>query len=289
MSAASSATAEEAPIPVGGAPCASPVQGSSPMPTRCESTLPAPAAEAGLEGDALEHLMRVGGPSAPLPMAELRVRERDLVICDGAGVALYSLRITPTALGWEQRTVSFPPEPELWALREHPQWAKRARRICATSSEARSCRVGVGVVAAEARAAETLAELYDGEESIYRLSQAGAAVQMASDKVARKSGRLMLADIERARYPSHVPLYRLQGALAEELAFGHSVGALCSRSEGFSASTDESSVTNLLCRRLGLLGTRDMHKRVRFARVAPHEVAELLCEALDLAPEAVGL
>jgi hypothetical protein len=112
---------------------------------------------------------------------------------------------------------------------------------------------------------------------------------MAAGKVPRKSGRLMLADVERARYPSHVPLYRLQGALAEELAFGHSLPALCSRSERFTSSCSESKVTNLLCRRLGLLGTRDARKCLRFARVAPAEVAERLCEALDLAPEEFGL
>jgi hypothetical protein len=86
-----------------------------------------------------------------------------------------------------------------------------------------------------------------------------------------------------------VPLHRLRGALAEELALGHSVGAICSRSSGFSDSIDESKVTSLLSRRLGLLGTRDTHKRLRYARVASSETAVLLCEAFDLAPAQVGL
>lgn len=259
------------------------------MATRCETTVSVPAGEGGLESDAFERLMRVAGPSAPLPLAELRVRERDLIVLDGAGLALYTLQITATAIGWEQSVISFPPEPVARALREDPHWARRARRVCRTSPQARACRVAVGVVAAEARGAQELGELYDGEESVYRLSLAGASIQMAAGKVPRKTARLMLADVERARYPSHVPLYRLQGALAEELAFGHSIPALCSRSEGFSASSCENKVTNLLCRRLGLLGHRDTHKCLRFARVASAEVAERLCEALDIAPEEFGL
>jgi hypothetical protein len=244
---------------------------------------------ADLEGMPLERLIRTGGPEAPLPVAWLRVRDRDLVICDGAGIALYTLRLTATTAGWEQRTISYPPAAELRALREHPNWARRARRLCLTSAHSRACRVPVGVVAAEARAASELGELYDGEEAVLRLSEAAAAILQSSGKVAAKAGRLLMADIERARRPSHVPLYRLQGALAEELALGHSVGAICSRSPGFSDSPDESKVTSLLCRRLGLLGTRDARKRLRYARVACAETAVLLCEALDLAPEQVGL
>ena len=168
--------------------------------------------------------MRVGGPEAPLPIACLRVRDRDLVICDGAGIALYALHMTASTAGWEQRTISYPPEAELRALREHPNWTRRARRLCLTSAQARACRVPVGVVAAEARAAQELGDLYDGEEAILRLSEAAAAILQSSGKQAAKAGRLLMADIERARRPSHVPLYRLQGALAEELALGHSAG-----------------------------------------------------------------
>jgi hypothetical protein len=237
----------------------------------------------------LEHLRRVGGPEAPLPAAWLRVRDRDLVICDGAGIALYTLRLSATTAGWEQRTISYPPAAELRGLREHPNWARRARRLCLTDAQVRACRVPVGVVAAEARAAQELGDLYDGEEAVYRLSAAAAAILQSSGKVAAKAGRLLMADIGRGRQPSHVPLYRLQAALAEELALGRSVAAICSRSPRFSDSADESKVRSLLCRRLGLLGTLDSHRRLRYARVAEAEVAALLCEALELAPEQVGL
>jgi hypothetical protein len=243
---------------------------------------------AGLEGEALANLQRVGGPAVPLLLASLRVREADLVLCDGAGLALYSLQITPSTLGWEQRVVSYPPRAELRSVREHSDWPRRAREIC-RSSAARVCRVGVGVVAAEARAAEQLGELHDGEEGVYRLCEAAAARHRALGKDAAKAGRALLADVERSRHPSHVPLHRLQGALAEELAFGHSVGALCSRSERFSESGDEAKLASLLCRRLGLLGHRDAKRRMRYARVASAATAELLCEALDVAPEEVGL
>lgn len=262
------------------------------MTSRCESTSAVvvgtePVTD--LEGASFEHLLRVGRPNAPLPLACLRVRDRDLVVCDGAGIVFYSLRITSTTAGWEQRTISFPPVPILGALREHPNWARRARRLCLTPAQARVCRVPIGVVAAEARAAEDLGDLHDGEEAVYRLSEAAGALLQSSGKDAAKAGRLLVADIERARHPSHVPLYRLQGALAEELALGHSVAAICSRSPGFSDSTEVSKVTALLCRRLGLQGTRDCRKRLRYSRVAAAEVAELLCEALDIAPEQVGL
>ncbi len=268
------------------------VQGASAMAQRCESTGAVaiggkPLAD--LEGQPLKHLLAVGGREAPPPLAWLRVRDRDLVICDGAGLVLYTLRLSPTTAAWEQRTLSYPPAAQLRALRDHPNWAQRARRLCLTSAQARACRVPVGVAAAEARAGEALGDLYDGEEAILRLSEAAAAILQTSGKEAAKAGRLLMADIERARRPSHVPLYRLQGALAEELALGHSVGAICSRSPSFSDSADESKVTSLLCRRLGMQGSRDARGRLRYARVASAETAELLCEALDLAPEELGL
>lgn len=278
--------------PGGGAAALTAVQGASAMTRRCENTRAMPTGQgstAGLEEAAHERLLRVGGPGAPLPLAWLRVRDRDLVICNGAGIALYALRLTARTAGWEQRTISYPPAAELRALREQPNWARRARRLCLTSAQARACRVPVGVVAAEARSAAELGDLYDGEEAVLRLTEAAAAVLQSSDKAAAKASRFLMADVERARHPSHVPLYRLQGALAEELALGHSVAAICSRSPGFSDSTEESKVTSLLCRRLGLQGTRDPRKRLRYARVAAADTAVLLCEALDLAPEQVGL
>lgn len=276
----------------GGVSPASVVQGSSAMAQRCESTSAVAIGTeplADLEGMPREHLLRAAGPEAPVPLARLRVRDRDLVICDGAGVALYILLLTATTAAWEQRTISYPPAAELRALREYPGWARQARRLCLTSARARVCRVPVGVVVAEARAAEEVAELDDGEEGVLRLSEAAAAILRSSGKWAARAGRLLMADIERARRPSHVPLRRLQGALAEELALGHSMAAICSRSPRFSDSPDESKVTSLLCRRLGLQGTRDARGRLRYARVASAENAELLCEALDIAPEQVGL
>ena len=262
------------------------------MTQRCESTRAVAIGTeplSDLDGMPFERLLRVAGPEAPLPVACLRLRDRDLVICDGAGIALYTLYLTARTAGWEQRTISYPSVAELRALREHPRGARRARRLCRNPALARSCRVPVGVVAAEARAAEVLGDLYDVEAAIYQLSEAAAAILQASGKQAAKAGRILLADVERARRPSHVPLYPLQRALAEELALGRSVGAICSRSPRFSDSPEESTVTSLLCRRLGLLGTRDDRKRLRYARVASAETAELLCEALDLAPEQVGL
>lgn len=276
----------------GGAPTPLSVQGASEMASRCESTSAVvvggePVTD--LEGVSFEHLLRVGGAEAPNPLAWLRVRDRDLVVCDGAGIVLYFLRVTSTTAGWEQRTISFPPVPVLRALCDHPNWARRARRLCLTSVQARVCRVQVGVVAAEARAAEDLGDLYDGEEAVYRLSEAAGALLQSSGKDAAKAGRIFMADVDRARRPSHVPLHDLQRAFAEELALGHSVAAICSRSPGFSDSTEESKVTGLLCRRLGLQGTRDCQKRLRYSRVATADTAELLCEALDIAPEQVGL
>jgi len=262
------------------------------MASRCESTSAVviggePVAD--LEGASFERLSRVAGPKAPVPVARLRIRDRDLVVCDGAGVVLYSLRFTMTTAAWEQRTIGFPPAPVVRALREHSAWAQRARGLCLTSTHTRVCRVPVGVVAAEARAAEDLGDLYDGEESVYRLSESAAALLQSSGKEAAKAGRLLVADIARARRPSHVPLHALRRAFAEELALGHSVAAICSRSPRFSDSVEESAVTGLLCRRLGLQGTCDAQKRMRYSRVAAADTAELLCEALDLAPEQVGL
>jgi hypothetical protein len=259
------------------------------MALRCESTISVALGAEDLKGEAFVNLQRTGGPSAPLPVADLCLAEMDLAICDGAGIALYSLQVTPTTLGWEQRVISYPLAEELRALREHPHWDQWARRLCLASMRARACRVSVGVVAAEARGAEELGALEDGEESVYRLCEAAAARHQTLGKVAAKAGRRFLADVEKARRPSHVPLHRLRGALAEELAFGHSVAALCSRSEGFSDSGEKSKVANRLFRRLGLLGHRESNGKVRYARVASYATAELLCEVLDMAPEQVGL
>lgn len=262
------------------------------MPARWESTTEVASGfepVSGLEGEPLERLRRVGNVAASRPIARLRVRETDLVICDEGGVALYTLRRSATTASWEQRAIAFPSVGELGALRADPNWARSARRLCLSSAQARSCRVAVGVVAAEARAVQEFGELFDGEEAVYRLSEAAAAILQSSGKGPAKAGRKLAADIKHARRPSHVPLLGLQRALAEELALGHSVGAICSRSAGFSDSVEQSKVTSLLCRRLGLQGTRDACKRLRFARVATADVAEILCEALDLAPEQVGL
>lgn len=295
MSASSrSATAPEGSPPLsnvaGGGVSASPgVRGTSAMTPRCESTIAVAPGAGDPVGDVFANLTRVAGPSAPHAVACLRLGEMDLVLCDGAGIALYSLQVTPSTLGWEQRVISYPPAGQLRALLEHSHWARRARRLCLTSAEARSCRVPVGVVAAEARGAEESGALEDGEEALYRLCEAVAAHHQTLGKLGVKAGRHFRAEVEKARRPSHVPLHRFQGALAEELALGHSAGALCSRSQGFSDATDESKVTNLLGRRLGLLGHRDEGGRLRFARVAPDSSAVLLCEALDIAPEQVGL
>lgn len=273
----------------GGAGPASSVHEAREMALRCESTISVSLGAEDLKGEAFVNLQRTGGPSAPLPVASFRLAEMDLAICDGAGLALYQLQLTPTTLGWKQHAISYPPAEELRALREHPHWARRARRLCLTSAQARACRVSVGVVAAEARGAEELGALEDGEESVYRLCEAAAARHQTLGKAAAKAGRRFLADVEKARRPSHVPLYRLQGALAEELAFGHSVAALCSRSGGFSDSGDESKAANRLFRRLGLSGHRESSGQMRYARVASYATAELLCEVLDMAPEQVGL
>jgi hypothetical protein len=259
------------------------------MAARCDSTVSAVPGEVEPEGEGLINLQRVGGLSPSPLIARLRLRDMDLVICDAAGVALYSLRVTPSTLSWEQRVVSYPPLGDLQALQEDQRWAPRARRLCCTSSDARICRVPVGVVAAEARAAEEVGELDDGEEAVYRLCEAVAACHQTLGKVAAKAGRHLLGEIEKARHPSHVPLHRLRRALAEELALGHSSEALCSRSDGFSDSSDEGKIVELLFRRLGLLGKRDYRRQLRYARVASCASAVLLCEALDIAPEQVGL
>lgn len=262
------------------------------MAPRCESaTVVTIGSEPSTDLDdaSFEHLMRVGGPEALATLAALRVRDRDLVICDGAGIVHYSLLLTSTTVGWEQRTVAFPPSSVVQALREHPSWARRARQLCRTSEQARACRVHAGVVAAEARAAEELGLLCDAEEAILNMSEAAAAVVQSSGGDGAKAGRNFLAEVSRARHPSHVPLFRLQRILAEELALGRSVAAICSRAPGFSDSDDVSKVVNLLYRRLGLLGARDWHGKLRYPRVAAADTAELLCEALDIAPEQVGL
>ncbi|HEU5105225.1 MAG TPA: hypothetical protein VFU11_05245 [Solirubrobacterales bacterium] len=244
---------------------------------------------ADLEDASFEHLMRVGGPEAAAPLAELRIRDRDLVICDGAGMVHYALRFTSATVGWEQRAISFPPLPVQRAMLEHPTWARRARRLCRTSPHARACRVQVGVVAAEARAADELSVLTDAEEAVLNMSEAAGAVVRSAGGDGAKAGRNFLAEVDRARRPSHVPLFRLQRILAEELALGRSVAAICSRAPGFSDSNDVSKVSNLLYRRAGLLGARDCHGRLRYPRVATADTAELLCQALDIAPEQVGL
>jgi hypothetical protein len=273
----------------GGAAAPPTVNEASDMASRCESTMSVVRGAGDLEGEGFDNLQRVGGPSAPAPKACLRQRDLDLVICDGAGLALYLLRITPTTLSWEQRVISYPSVEELQAVRERPDWPRRARQLCLVPADARSCRVPVGVVAAEARAAEECDELEDGEEAVYRLCEAAAARHQTLGKLAARAGRHLQVEVDKARRPSHVPLYRLQRALAEELALGHSVAALCSRAEGFSDSEDESKVTSLLCRRLGVLGHRDCFRQLRYGRVVSSSIAELLCEVLDMAPEQVGL
>jgi len=273
----------------GGASAPSTENGASDMASRCESTMSVVGGAGDLEGEGFDNLQRVAGPSAPAPRACLRQRDLDLVICDGAGLALYQLQMTPSTLSWEQRVISYPPAEVLQGLREHPGWSRRARHLCLASAEVRSCRVPVGVVAAEARAAEARDELEDGEEAIYRLCEAASAGHQTLGKVAARAGRHLRAEVDKARRPSHVPLHRLQKALAEELALGHSVAALCSRAEGFSDSEDESKIANLLCRRLGVLGHRDCFRQLRYGRVVTSATAELLCEALDMAPEQVGL
>lgn len=268
------------------------VKGVSAMAQRCESTSAVAVGSrplADLEGLPFERLARIAGPEAFAPLASLRVRERDLVICDGAGIVLYSLRLTAKTAGWQQRAIAYPPEAELALLAQCPDWARRARRLCLTSAQVRVCRVAVGAVAAEVRGLEELDVLEGGEAGILRLSEAAAAVLQSGKAESAKAGRALRAEIERSRGPSHVPLHRLQGALAEELALGRSVGAICSRSPRFSDSSIEGKVIDLLCRRLGIQGTSDFAGRMRYARVASAEMAGILCETLELAPWQVGL
>ena len=262
------------------------------MPQRCETTaavMIGVEAPTDLDGTSLEHLLRVAGPGAPAPLARLRIRDRDLVVCDGAGIALYTLRLGASSAGWAQRTISYPAAAALRGITERQDWHGRARRLCLDPDLSRACRVPVGVVAAEARGASEIGVLDDGEEAVYRLTEAAAAMLQVSGKEAARAGRVLMADVGRARRPSHVPLRRLQEALAEELALGRSPVAICSRSPRFSDSGAEGGLVSLLYRRLGLQGTRDSHGHRRHARVASAETAVVLCEALDLAPEQVGL
>lgn len=278
--------------PGGGADGGAAVDGASAMAERHETraaTAVGVEAPADQEGTSLERLRRVGGPGAPGPLARLRVRDRDLLICDAAGIALYTLRLGARRASWTQRAISWPPVAGTRALLEHPRWARQARRLCLDPELSRACRVPVGVVAAEARGASEAGALEDGEEAVYRVSGAAAAMLQVSGKEAAKAGRSLMADVARARRPSHVPLRRLQEALAEELALGRSPAAICSRSAGFSDSPGDGAVISLLYRRLGLQGTSDSNGLRRYARVAVAETAVVLCEALDLAPEQVGL
>jgi hypothetical protein len=268
------------------------VQRAIEMAQRCEShgaVAIGMESPVGVGAGLLEHLVAVGGPAAPAPLACLRVRDRDLLVCDGSGLALYTLRLGARTAGWSQRTVSYPAPAWLRALLQRPDWPRRARRLCLEPELSRSCRVPVGVVAAEARGASERGALDDGEEAIYRLSEAAAAMLQVCGKQAAKAGRALMADVGRARRPSHVPLFAMQRALGEELALGHSPAALCSRSPGFSEAADEGKMVSLLWRRLGIEGTRDGHGCLRYARVATAPTATLLCEALDLAPGQVGL
>jgi hypothetical protein len=147
----------------------------------------------------------------------------------------------------------------------------------------------VGVVVAEARAADAYAQFSDTEETIYRISEAAAARHLATVGWRAKPARKLQDEVTKARHPSHVPLYPFQRALAEEIALDRTFSAVCSRSERFTQGDEGKTTPNELCRALGLLG-RDAGKGLkRFARVAPYPLAEALCEALDMAYEEVGL
>jgi hypothetical protein len=237
-------------------------------------------------GDAMEALSRVAGPNVPPPRACLRVRARDLLICSGSGVALYTLRIGPTALGWEQCVLAFPPVSNLQRIVECAGWTRSARAALEGSPVVRHCRVPVGVVAAEARSAESQGELPDGEEEIFRLSLAAAAHHRTLGRDPAKVGRLIAARVEEAQRPNFVPLLPFQCALAEDLALGRSLMGICSRSLHF--ETSASVTTDRLCRALGLIGKRE-RGQMRYARVASDVVATHLCDALDIAPEEVGI
>jgi hypothetical protein len=242
-----------------------------------------------ITGDALQALERAVGASAPPPRAALAVRERELVILSGAGLVLYSLALTPTRSGWEQRLLAFPPAPLVRELGERARWATGVRELCLRSPAARTCRVPVGVVAAEARGWEEAGEGPGLEDGVYDLSLSVAAIQRAAGARAAKAGRALAERVEQARRPSHVPLRPLQLVLAEEVAFGRSLAALCSRSEHFARAAQSGAATSALCRGLGLQGTRVGLGELRYARVAPAQLAEALCAALDMAPEEVGL
>jgi hypothetical protein len=260
------------------------------MPSTCETTRSAAEHGSRAEGDALANLEQAVGAAAPPLLAQARVREFDLVVCGGSGIAHYTLRIGPTVLGWQQRAIAYPPADVLASIYGSGSWAQRARRLCRLHREARSCRVPVGVVAAEARAADAYAQLGEAEETIYRISEAAAARHLAAVGWRAKPARKLQADIEKARHPSHVPLHPFQRALAEEVALDRTFSAICSRSERFTRDGGEKTTPNELCRALGLLG-RDTGngQPKRFARVASYPVAEALCEALDMAYEEVGL
>lgn len=236
--------------------------------------------------DALEALSRVAGPNGSRPRACLCVRAKDLLVCSASGVALYTLRIGRTALGWEQRVLAFPPPPALQRIVECADWTRSARAALETSPEVRCCRVPVGVVAAEARSVEAQGELTDGEEGIFRLSLAAAARHRTLGFDSAKVGELMTARVEEARRPNFVPLLPFQRALAEDLALGRSLRGICSRSSHF--ETSASVTTDRLCRALGLVGKRE-RGQMRYARVASDVVATHLCDALDMAPEEVGI
>lgn len=266
----------------------------------CYSTTTPGLERAAHESDALARLDRaVGRPGSPV-LAELRVRSMDLTLCSAAALAVYMLRITPTCLGWEQRLVAYPPEALVESIQHLRGWADCTRRVCGLPDgrmavvgrssfdiDLRACRVPTGVVAAEARACEEFFDVYDAEEGVYRISLAAASIHLTKGKYAAKGGRQMLADVTKARHPSHVPLYPLQRALAEEVAMGRSLDALCSRSEAF--SSNGKSPAHHLFRKMGVAGTRDCKKSVRYARVAPYKVAADLCAVVDIAPEEVGL
>jgi hypothetical protein len=249
------------------------------MPSTRERYEPRQAPEAGPEALALANLARAAGRAARVPLACLRLGAMELVICGGAGFALYSLQVARDGARWRLRLIPFPPEPLLRDLYERPDWAQRARWLCLASSEARSRQVTLGAVGAEARAGEASGEVAGLEEGVYSLSLAAVAAATALAGRSGEAARRTAADVERARRPSHVPLYLLQRALAERLAAGPSPRGLCDVARNGAAAR--------LMRQLGLLdaGERQRH----YARVAPRRLAVRLCEALELAPGEVGL
>lgn len=274
--------------------------GGETMPELRFRTAPAPPDRALLGAEAHEKLERAAGAQSRGLRAELRVRAMDLTICSAAALVAYRLVVTPTRMYWQQRAVPFPGDDLLGALQSIRSWADATRRVCESagggtlavgrrrfSVNGRACRVPVGVVAAEARGCERFFDLFDGEEGVYRISLAAAAIQLASGKFAAKAGRAMIADVERSRRPSHVPLFPLQRAFAKEVASGRSIDALCSRSAGI-FDRAKSPRTELL-RKLGVAATVDGGKSRRFARVVPSQLGAALCAVVDIAPEEVGL